>query len=134
MVPVAVLQSVQILCSNSALATLTAVATVPERVSVTIPAGSLRELIESIRTPGSSAHSLAAELWGYDPAGGPASRVVMDMLFLGASQLRLELDAEAYHRDAEGHDPEREAWVRHSTAQFLAAAQRDDEHAGTDTR
>jgi hypothetical protein len=109
------------------------VANVPARVSVTIPAGPLRELIESIRTPGSSVHSLAAELWGYDPAEGPASRVVMDMVFLGAGQLRLALDAESYHRDAQAHDPEREAWVRHSTVQFLATSEHDGEPAGTDT-
>jgi hypothetical protein len=108
-------------------------ASVPARVSVTIPAGPLRELIESIRTPGSRAHSLAAELWGYDPAEGPASRVVMDIVFLGAGQLRFELDAESYHRDAEAHDPEREAWVHHSTAQFLVASEDDGEPAGTDT-
>jgi hypothetical protein len=101
---------------------------------VTIPAGLLRELIESIRTPGSSAHSLAAERWGYDPAEGPASRVVMDMVSLGAGQLRFELDAESYSRDAEARDPEREAWVRYSTAQFLAASEPDGEPAGTDTR
>lgn len=125
---------VQILCSISAAATLACVSDVPARVSVTIPAGPLRELIESIRTPGSSVHSLAAELWGYDPAEGPASRVVMDMVFLGAGQLRLELDAESYHRDAKAHDPEREAWVRHSTVQFLATSEQDGEPAGTDTR
>ena len=125
---------VQILCSISAAATLACVANVPARVSVTIPAGPLRELIESIRTPGSSVHSLAAELWGYDPAEGPASRVVMDMVFLGAGQLRLELDAESYHRDAKARDPEREAWVRHSTVQFLATSEQDGEPAGTDTR
>lgn len=101
---------------------------------MTIPAGPLRDLIESIRTPGSSAHSLAAELWGYDPAEGPASRVVMDMVVLGAGQLRFELDAEGYRRDAEAHDPEREAWVRHSTAHFVATSDHDGEPAGTDTR
>jgi hypothetical protein len=125
---------VLILCSISAEATLASVADVPARVSVTIPAGPLRELIESIRTPGSPAHSLAAEQWGYDPAEGPASRVVMDMVFLGAGQLRFELDAESYRRDAEAHDPEREAWVRHSTAQFLIASEPDGEPAGTDIR
>jgi hypothetical protein len=57
----------------------------------------------------------------------------MDMVFLGAGQLRLELDAESYHRDAKARDPEREAWVRHSTVQFLATSEQDGEPAGTDT-
>lgn len=103
--------------------------TVPPRVSITIPEGPLRDLLVAIRTRSSAENALAAELWGYDASDVPASKVVVDMMAMGASQLQAELDAESYHLDAQTEDPEREAWVAFTMAQFAVAF--DDEASVT---
>jgi hypothetical protein len=100
-------------------------AAVPPRVSITIPDGLIRELIEAVRTRDTAEHALALELWGYDPADAPASRVVMDIVFMGTRQFQVELEAESYQLEAQREDPERREWVAYSMAQMVSKVRQD---------
>ena len=89
-------------------------------MSITIPGGWVRDVFQAIRNSRSAQHAVAADLWGYNPADVPASRVVVDLMILGLRQIQVEMDAESYHAAAQ--DPERAESVAFLAANLLAVA------------